>query len=106
MKILLNFLTLFMLSFGTSGQAASPVDAYPILSIPRSASADALLKYKLTNEEKKLFKEVDRECAKLPKDAELDAYHKVAVEIGGRYGLTPDQSIAFFTRTTFSAFEP
>lgn len=87
-------------------QAQQGSSAYPILSIPRSANPQPLLKYKLTEDEKRLFKEIDSETAKLPQDADLSAYHAIAVRIGKRYGLNSRESIAFFTRTTFSEFEP
>jgi hypothetical protein len=79
---------------------------FPVLSIQRSEDSNVLLGYQLTPKEKQLFKEIDTEAAKLPADAALSAYHQLAVRIGERYGLTPDQSVAFFTRTTLSEFEP
>lgn len=87
-------------------QEHKAADAYPVLSIPRNAGTDALLKYKLAVEERKLFKEIDSATANLAADADLSAYHKIAAEIGSRHGLTASQSIAFFTRTTFGVFEP
>jgi hypothetical protein len=81
-------------------------DAYPILAIPRGEKSDVLLRYKLNEREKALFKEMDAETAKLPIKSSLLAYHEVAARVGKRYGLSPSQGIAFFTRATFSEFEP
>jgi hypothetical protein len=79
---------------------------YPILAVPRSAGANALLSHKLTDQERRLFKEIDSETNKLPANAAPDAYYAVAASVGKRYGLSAKQSVAFFIRTTFSEFEP
>jgi hypothetical protein len=91
-------------SQGTESQL-KPEDL-PLLRFTRMDGADALLGYKLTAAEQKLFKEMDSTTAKLAEDAPLDAYHDAAAQIGGKYGLTRRQSIAFWTRATFSTFEP
>ena len=80
--------------------------SFPILAIQRSAGSDALLAHELTPEEQRLFKEIDARTAALPESSELSAYHEVAIRIGRHYGLSPAQSVAFFTRTTFGEFEP
>jgi|GEM_PF-6816641 len=88
-------------------QAGDGVAAtYPILAIQRAASSDALLEHELTAAERRLFREIDAATARLPSGATLVDHHRVAVEIGARYGLDARESIAFFTRTTFSEFEP
>ena len=79
---------------------------YPILAIQRSQSSEVLLRHQLNDAERALFQEMDQEAGQLPASARLDEYHAVAVHLGARHGLKPDQSIAFFTRTTFREFEP
>jgi hypothetical protein len=79
---------------------------FPILEIPRSAGDQALLDYKLTPDESKLFREIGEATGKLPEDAPATAYDEVAIDIGKKYGLTPPQAVAFFIRSTFSIFEP
>ncbi|MDX6007969.1 hypothetical protein [Cupriavidus necator] len=88
-----------------TAMAESVLETYPILTIPRSDNSDVLLRYKLTAREKTLFKEIDSETAKLSPTAELSEYHDVAIRVSRKYGLSTDQSVAFFTRTTFSEFE-
>jgi len=80
-------------------------DTYPVLAIPRAAGTDSLLNHELTPKERALFNEIDVKTAQLPHNATSDQYRAVAVEVGRLHGLTPEQSIAFFVRTTFSEFE-
>ena len=47
----------------------------------------------------------DSTTAKLPPDADLSDYHQIIAELGEQFGLTQEQSIAFWTRTTFMLFE-
>ena len=77
----------------------------PVLGIRRSAGDNALLNHKLTDDEKVLFKEMDSATASLPEDADQSQYHQVVSEIGAKYGLSRQQSVAFWTRTTFMVFE-
>lgn len=86
--------------------AGDTLSTFPILAIPRTAGESALLKYELTPEERKLFKELDAQTAELPRNASTEAYRSVAANVGRRHGLSPEESYAFFMRTTFSAFEP
>jgi hypothetical protein len=81
-------------------------DPYPVLSISRSAGDDTLLRHELTEQEKRLFNAMQSGIAKLPKNAATSADHNVAIQIGAKYGLNPEQSVAFYVRTTFSLFEP
>jgi hypothetical protein len=85
--------------------AAEAASSYPILAIPRTAGADALLKYELTPRERVLFKEIDAKTTALPSDATSAQFRTVAAQVGRRFGLTPEQSYAFFVRATFSEFE-
>jgi len=78
----------------------------PILEITRVQGENALLAYKRTEAERRLFQEMDGEAAKLPESASLDEYHDIVAIVGTRHGLTRWQSIAFWTRTAFSIFEP
>lgn len=80
--------------------------SFPILKIHRSAGDDVFLSYKLTDAERSLFKQMDAVVVALGPDADLDQCHKAVVPIGQRSGLNPQQAIAFWTRTTFSTFEP
>jgi hypothetical protein len=77
----------------------------PVLKIRRAQGDDALLKHKLNDDEKKLFKEMDTATGELPEDTDLEDYHRLVSEIGAKYGLSKEQSIAFWTRTTFMVFE-
>lgn len=77
----------------------------PILNIPPSAGDDALLHYELTPDEQQLFNLFDTAAGELPEDADLPEYHSIVAKLGQEFGLTPEQSIAFWTRTTFSMFE-
>jgi hypothetical protein len=78
----------------------------PVLKIRRAEGDEALLRHKLTADEKRVFGVFDKATAKLPKDTDLSDYHRVVVKLGEQFGLTPPESIAFWTRTTFMLFEP
>jgi hypothetical protein len=78
----------------------------PVLKIRRSKGENALLNHKLTADEQQVFRVFDAATAKLPKGADLSKYQQVVAELGEQFGLTPEQSIAFWTRTTFMMFEP
>ena len=103
MRRLSSFLVAIVLCVFGAALGADAPDAHPIL--PRAAGADALLKHELTPSERALFREIDSKTAQLPHDATSAQYNAVAVEIGRQHGLTPEQSIAFFVRTTHSVFE-
>ena len=77
----------------------------PILKIRRSQGDDALLEHQLTADEQRLFKVFDKATTKLPKGTDLSEYHQTVAGLGEQFGLTPQQCIAFWTRTTFSMFE-
>jgi hypothetical protein len=84
------------------GQKVSRVHC---LTSRRSEGDDALLNHKLTADEQRVFKVFDSATAKLAKDAEQSEYHQTVAALGKQFGLTEEQSIAFWTRTTFSMFE-
>jgi hypothetical protein len=98
-------LILFLALICAVATAGAIEEIYPVLKIQRAEGHNALLGYKMTAKEKKLFQAIDQKCARLPIKSELVEYHKVAIQVGKKYGLSRDQSIAFFTRTTFSKFE-
>ena len=77
----------------------------PILALSRNDGDHALLGYKLTPDEQKLFKEIDAATCNLLMDAPIRDYHDVAARIGANYGLTRQQSVAFFMRAMLSMFE-
>lgn len=78
----------------------------PILSISRALGDAALLAHTLTPDEKRLFLKMDSACVQLPEDTELEGFHVRVVGIGAEAGLSRAQSIALWTRVTFSLFEP
>jgi hypothetical protein len=77
----------------------------PVLEIRRSQGDNALLSHKLTADEQRVIKVFDSATAKLAEDAELSEYHRAVAELGHQFGLTSEQSVAFWTRTTFMLFE-
>ena len=77
----------------------------PILKIKQEDGDQALLRYDLTDVEQTLFKEMDDATSKLPESSPLDQYHDVVATAGSKHGLSRRQSIAFWTRATFSMFE-
>lgn len=88
-----------------SGTVTTAAD-FPILAFRRSQGDDVLVGYQLTPLESSLFREMDSAGLELPVDADLDRYYSVIVPIGAKHGLDAAQSIAFWTRTTLSSFEP
>lgn len=77
----------------------------PILHVRRSQGDDAFVSYKLTLDEQRVVKVFDQAIAELPDDADVSACHQMVAAIGEQFDLTPEQSVAFWTRTTFSIFE-
>lgn len=90
---------------GADPPMANPTE-FPILRIKHSDGDDALLQYKLTESERALFKEMDSAVVALGNEIDLNRCHNAVVPIGKRHGLNEQQAIAFWTRTTFSEFEP
>ena len=56
--------------------------------------------------QRKLFKEMDSKTTGVPHMAPVTEYSSIVAKVGSRYGLTAEESFAFFLRTTFSVFEP
>jgi len=77
----------------------------PILALPRTDGDQVLLGYNLTPDEQKLFKEIDAATCNLLVDVPIQDYHAIAARIGAKYGLTHQQSAAFFMRAMLSTFE-
>jgi hypothetical protein len=102
----LSAIVTFVFCVSSVASAADVSGNYPILAIPRTAGARALLDHELTPKEHELFLEMDAKTGQLPRDAASTEYHAVAIQVGNRHGLTPEQSIAFFFRTTLGSFEP
>ena len=84
----------------------SASDLFPVLRFDRKGSDDVLLGYQLTPQEQELFAEMDAATAEIDPDSELEAYYVIVIPLGERRGLSPPESIAFWTRTTLSSFEP
>jgi len=78
----------------------------PILDIAPDEGEQALLDYKLTPEEKALFREMDRATGDVPDAEDLEAMHEAAHRVGARSGLSGRKSVAFWTRATFMMFKP
>lgn len=79
---------------------------YPILKYTRDQSSDVLLQHEPTDDEKQLFKKMDSAVVALTGDADIDSCYEVIIPIGREAGLEEEESIAFWTRMTFSEFEP
>lgn len=96
-------------STGTGGEAQPWIQVnaedLPLLRFTPHDGENALLAYKLTATEQMLFKKMDAATAELAKDSSLSAYHDAVAQVGAIHGLTRSQSVAFWTRATFSMFE-
>lgn len=77
----------------------------PILALSRTGGDQMLRGHKLMPDEQKLFEELDQATCILLMDAPIRNYHDVAARIGAKYGLTRQQSVAFFMRAMLSTFE-
>lgn len=85
---------------------AIAVQMYPILKYSRDQRSDVLLQHKATAAEKHLFKKMDSAVVALKGDPGLDRCYEVIVPIRREAGLGEKETIAFWTRMTFSEFEP
>lgn len=90
---------------GETLKATVTTSDLPILRFKHAMGDDVLLGYKLTDVERTIFMEMDSATAKLPEETTTEQYHATIIPIGKNHGLTPSQSIAFWTRSTFSIFE-
>ena len=102
-RIMLTAILVCVCCIAHAGNASK---TYPILAIPKSSGEESLLNYELTPEERRLFKEMDLQTARVPHLAPVTEYRSIAADVGRRFGLSPEESFAFFLRTTFSVFEP
>ena len=85
---------------------AKGTQMYPILKYTRDQSSEVLLKHEATDDEKRLFKRMDSAVVALTGDTDIDRCYEVIIPIGREVGLDEEDSIAFWTRMTFSEFEP
>jgi hypothetical protein len=92
-------------SSDADAKPVAPVQMYPILNYSRDQSSDVLLQHEATDAEKQLFKKMDSAVVALQGDPSLEQCHAVVVPIGRDAGLNAEQSVAFWTRVTFSEFE-
>jgi len=100
-------LALLALCVAAGCPGATPdATAFPVLAIRRGAGDDALAQHTLTAREQALFQAMNDSIGPLPKDAPEAAYREAIVAVGARFGLSAGESIAFYTRTFFSIFEP
>jgi hypothetical protein len=78
----------------------------PTLEIPRSENSDALKHHEMTADEFTVFAAFEKAVEPLAFGSYPSEYHRVVEEAGKQFGLTPQQSVAFFIRTTLLTFEP
>jgi hypothetical protein len=76
----------------------------PILQYSPDQGDEQLLSHQMTDDENALFSELDAASAAVESD-ELDAIYQVIVPLGAAHGLSANETIAFWTRSTFSMFE-
>ena len=93
-------------SANSNANVATPVTTYPILQYSRTHSSDVLAQHAATDKEKQLFQRMDSAVVALQDDPDLDMCYAAIIPIGAEAGLNEEQSIAFWTRMTFSEFEP
>jgi len=79
---------------------------FPVLNYTRELGDQILLDHEMTSGERALFQEMDGAVASANNDDDIEADYAIVEAIGADHGLTRSQSIAFWTRTTFSIFEP
>lgn len=77
----------------------------PILKYNPEQDDDKLLKHEMTSDERHLFREMDAAVSSVPTD-ELETIYKVILPLGFKHGLKDNETIAFWTRSTFRLFEP
>ena len=90
---------------GDTNPATAP-EMYPILKYSRDQNSDVLLQHEATDAERQLFKKMDSAVVALDDDVDLGQCYEVIIPIGRATGLSDEESIAFWTRMTFSEFEP
>lgn len=77
----------------------------PILRYTADQGEDQLVEHEMTDEEKALLSELDEASAAVESDDPEDTY-AVITPIGAAHGLSKNETIAFWVRTTFAMFEP
>ena len=91
----------------TIGEHASPINIenLPVLDYTPYQGDQVLLDHKLTKDESQLFREMDRAVVQAENGDDIEKDYNLVAEIGAKHGITREQSIAFWIRTTFSFFE-
>ena len=79
---------------------------FPVLDYAREDGDQVLRSHEMTSDERTLFQQMDEAVASANNDDDIEADYAIVEAIGSDNGLTRSQSIAFWTRTTFSIFEP
>ena len=79
---------------------------FPVLKYSREEGDQILLNHELTSDERELFRQMDAAVAAADNKDDIGADYAIVETIGADHGLTRNQAIAFWTRTTFSMFEP
>ncbi len=83
---------------------------FPVLDYAREDGDQVLRSHEMTSDERTLFQQMDEAVASANNDDDIEADYAIVeaiVEaIGSDNGLTRNQAVAFWTRTTFSIFEP
>jgi hypothetical protein len=83
----------------------TPEARYPILEYQPDQCSKVLWDHEPTTVEEELFQAMQAEVFKLPEWSSLQDAHKVIIPVGKKAGLSPQQSIAFWTRMVFCEFE-
>jgi hypothetical protein len=78
---------------------------YPILGYQPDQGSNVLWDHEPTTVEEELFEAMQAEVFKLPEWASMQDAHKVIIPVGKKAGLSPQQSIAFWTRMYICEFE-
>jgi hypothetical protein len=93
-------------SSDADAKPVASVQMYPILKYSRGQGSDVLLQHEANDAEKQLFTKMDSAVVAIEGDPSLEQCHAIVVPIGRDAGLNAEQSVAFWTRMTFSEFEP
>lgn len=107
MRLFLIFILILIMTACSPNNAetSSSKESLPILQIKHSEGGDALLDHELTPLEQKIFQEMNAATSVLPKkedsQEDLQQVHQAIIPIGKKYGLSEEESVAFWTRTAF-----
>lgn len=76
----------------------------PILQYKPGQDEDRLVEHQMSQDEETLFAELDEASSEIDND-DLEVTYEVIVPLGAAHGLTANETIAFWTRSTFRIFE-